>query len=950
MKDSANHNKTKVFRTSPLKSLRYGMAIIVFCLSATFGIQQVKAADYTVSSTGDDGGANTLRGAILAANANAGTDRILFSVSGTIMPATPLPIITDAVIIDGRPGGNLATAPTVELSGAMTTNSANATSNDQFGLQFAASAAGSTIRGLIINRFGNAGIKTAGNNTTILQNYIGTDAAGMSRSCGASPATVLCGNINQGILIVGSTGNVIGGADASDRNVISGNQGSGIAVMRGGAATIINNYIGVGVNGTADLGNTNDGILIADSSNSIIGGVTAAQRNVISGNNGNGVYVAKNSSATAASGNVIQGNYIGVNAAGAGDLTGGNSTVGNDGSGVVIEASGNTVGGNAAGARNIISGNRSNGVSVGTNFASANTVSANYIGVASDGTTLVRNRLNGVQITNLAFNNLIGGLDVSAGMCNNSCNLIANNGDANANSGRAGIYLDSSAATSNSLRGNSIFSNTGLGIDLAVPSASTDTTFVPGTGITPNDVGDPDRGPNDLQNFPVITAANTAFISGSLNSTPNTTFAIDFYSNTSADGDMSEGRTYIGSLSVTTDGAGNSGGFSFSVPSQTLTVGQIITATATSTAGMAQAIGDTSEFSQVSNSSTVAPAPPAGSFEADVAPRPSGNGSVDITDVQQVLRFQTGTDSNYQNNEFQRADSSPRTSSGDGVLDITDVQQALRYQSGADAPQPAGGPTTRKLSPMASLNGFELPIGKLAAPSATTVVKAVGGSGAGGQTVTVQILVDAQGTETGFGFSLNFNSQLLTFNSAVLGADAQNSFLQVNRNNAANGQIGIGIVRDTPVAAGSNKQILIVTFTIAAGAAAQTTPITFGNTPAQESVSDANAQPVAATFQDGAVTITRNAPTAASVGVGGRVTTTSGKGIRNVVITMTDGDGQIRTATTASFGYYRFDNVEVGQSYTFSIRAKHYSFTERTRLLSINDETNDIDFTGTAGK
>jgi len=320
--------------------------------------------------------------------------------------------------------------------------------------------------------------------------------------------------------------------------------------------------------------------------------------------------------------------------------------------------------------------------------------------------------------------------------------------------------------------------------------------------------------------------------------------------------------------------------------------------------------------------------------------------------VQQVLRFQSGADSNYQNNEFQRADSSPRTSSGDGSIDITDVQQALRYQSGADAPQPAGGPTTRKLSPTASLNGFELPIGKLAAPSATTVVKAVGGSGSGGQTVTVQILVDAQGTETGFGFSLNFNSQVLTFNSATLGADApQGSGLSVNRNNAANGQIGIGIISFSgAVAAGSNRQILIVTFTIAAGAAAQTTPITFGNTPASESVTDANANPVPATFQNGAVTITRNAPTAASVGVGGRVTTTSGKGIRNVVITMTDGDGQIRTATTASFGYYRFDNVEVGQSYTFSIRAKHYSFTERTRLLSINDETDDIDFIGTAGK
>ncbi len=297
MKDSARHNKTKVFRTFSLKSLRCGIAIIVFCLTVIFGAQMANAATYTVLNNNDNGG-GSFREAINLANNDSTLDTILFSSSvTTIMPLTPLPLITQPVIIDASLNGQQATAPRVELSGVMTAGSVGAATNDQFGLQIAASAPGSMIRGLIINRFGNAGIKTAANNTTILQNIIGTNFNGDQG----------LGNVNQGILIVGSTGNIIGGTDNSNnslpRNIISGNQGTGIAITRGGAATIVNNYIGVDRNGTADLGSTFDGILIADSSGSTVGGLTGAQRNVISGNNGNGVYVAQNTAAIAASGN-----------------------------------------------------------------------------------------------------------------------------------------------------------------------------------------------------------------------------------------------------------------------------------------------------------------------------------------------------------------------------------------------------------------------------------------------------------------------------------------------------------------------------------------------------------------------------------------------------------------------------------------------------------------------
>ena len=89
-------------------------------------------------------------------------------------------------------------------------------------------------------------------------------------------------------------------------------------------------------------------------------------------------------------------------------------------------------------------------------------------------------------------------------------------------------------------------------------------------------------------------------------------------------------------------------------------------------------------------------------------------------------------------------------------------------------------------------------------------------------------------------------------------------------------------------------------------------------------------------------------PTAAAVMVGGRVMTESGRGIRGVVVTMIDQIGNIRQATTGSFGYYQFPDTEVGQTYTFSIRAKSYTFRQQSQILSLSDETNEINFYGTA--
>ncbi len=115
----------------------------------------------------------------------------------------------------------------------------------------------------------------------------------------------------------------------------------------------------------------------------------------------------------------------------------------------------------------------------------------------------------------------------------------------------AGVAVFLADSTGNRVSGNRIDSNGQLGIDLsngAGPNSSTEA----------NDTGDGDTGANNFQNFPVITAAIPTGIMGTLNSTPNTDFFIEFFRNASCDSSgYGEGENYLSSLGVTTDANGN---------------------------------------------------------------------------------------------------------------------------------------------------------------------------------------------------------------------------------------------------------------------------------------------------------------------------------------------------------------------------------------------------------
>src|ERR1041385_1152267 len=360
--------------------------------------------------------------------------------------------------------------------------------------------------------------------------------------------TIDLGNIQNGVFIIGAPNNQIGGTNAAARNVISGNNNDGVQISDSTTTgnLVQGNFIGTNISGAAALGNTYNGIRIVNSTNNnTIGGTAAGARNIISGNGTNGVLIQ-----VGASNNTVQGNYIGT------DVNGG-IALGNVFSGVNIigpSSNGNLIGGTTASARNVISGNV-RGVLIQTQ-ALNNLFQGNFIGVAANGTTTLGNGVgtsnSGVQIINSSNGNSIGGIPAGAG------NIIAN-------SGASGVLI-SSNSISNSVLSNSMYANGRLGITLS-------------TGGNTNLVAD----------FVTAGATSDGINSTTLQGTnaggpPNTTFRLQIFANPQCDpSGFGEGQTFIGATSVTSDAQGNTSvnqTFPTGVPT-----GQFVTFTFTGPAG-----------------------------------------------------------------------------------------------------------------------------------------------------------------------------------------------------------------------------------------------------------------------------------------------------------------------------------------------------------------------------
>ena len=537
---------------------------------------RVHLAAYTVTTPADSG-PGSLRQAILDANANPGQDVVQGSVSFAVVPLSPLPGITDPIVvqrlvIDGRSAG--ATAG---------------------GLAFQPGSAGSRAEDVTVRNFGGPGIVARAAATllscTVLDN---------GRGATASPGV----KVDGAAVTIGRTSSL------TRPTTVGGSGADGIAVTGGGTATL--RYAWIGGGSPSVRGNAGHGVSVSGGGSLHID--AAAPGHVfVGGSGGDGVRVNTGSRpgtfrnahiGTGLAGSILPNAGAGVRIIDSAGYRIENSSIGfNRGAGVSIEgprARENVVTTLGSGG---VWRNESHGVAL-LDGASGNTVgggpgllqvgnnggSGVYIaGAGTEGNVVSRCNISdnraGVTISN-ADRNVVGGADYAGR------NSIARN---------RGAGIEVLSGRHNRLVVNLIHDNGGPGIDLG------------GDGVTANDPGDPDGGANDLQNHPVITSAvwegDRVDVAGTIHTRPNTAARIDLYADPRGDVDLggagADGQYYLGSVEVTTGPDGTAGfgaslpvGGVFNASSSLPPGGYLVTATATARpAGAADAAAETSEFS-----------------------------------------------------------------------------------------------------------------------------------------------------------------------------------------------------------------------------------------------------------------------------------------------------------------------------------------------------------------
>ncbi len=570
------------------RPLALGLAASLLAAAA-----RLSAATYTVSNTSDSG-AGSLRQAILDANANPGNDDIAFAIPApfvqTIVLSSGLPPITQPVLIDGftQPGATFNTHPTgqglnanlliqIDGTGAVSEPCFQVYAGNDNLLVMA-------IQGLVINRcpVGAIHVGTGGDGALIVGNYIGTDPSGTS----------VPGPQGFGVRIVNALFVGIGGSLPFERNLISGHTTAGVVTDTAAFLGVRGNLIGTNAAGTARIagadGTYGQGLLLDVAAFAMVGGPDASSRNVISGVGDTAVVISN----ADASGSVV-GNFIGT------DVTG-TQAIG-DAVGIeVVNASPSIRG-------NVIAGEGNVGIQL---ELSSSVIQGNFIGTDETATLALGNPGGGIYVLEENGSILIGG--TGAG----EANVIAHNGRLFFST-IGGIHVRGPVVT---IRGNRIFDNLYLGIDLLNGRV--------GGAVTPNDPGDTDIGPNLSQNFPIITnvipTTGATQVFGYLDSTPSTTFDLDFFSGPSCNfrpWGYLQGEHYLSSIQVTTDGTGKVS-FLTSVPYQ-LQAGEAITSTATDPQGR------TSEFSQrIILSIDPKSGPPEGGTSATISGMDFGPGTV----------------------------------------------------------------------------------------------------------------------------------------------------------------------------------------------------------------------------------------------------------------------------------------------------------------------------------
>jgi len=497
---------------------RLSIRLLVSFIALFFFAASVPVAAQTthpVTSTADSG-PGTLRQAIADANNSSGlpADVIEFDLTGsgphTIALASDLPAITDPVSILGNTQPGYAGAPLITVDG---------NGNAATGLRVRAGNV--EVRGLSLVAFSGTGIliDDGDGDVTVAGCYIGVRPDGTTAANnigievervtqitiggpGSDDGNVISGNLGRGISIIsfnalfgsdviaglqvegnrigtdaagtsdlgnGDTGVFLSGrfenAEVRD-NLISGNDEDGIhlSVVDGPGdpvVTIRGNRIGTNAAGTAAVENIDYGIFVDETPRVLVGGSTAAARNLVSGNGINGINVSGHRADDVR----IQGNFVGVNAAGDAALPNGQYG---------IDVEGDTdgrlenllIGGPNDGEGNLVSGNGSfstgfDGIHLRGSFTSLNgsfqytirtaTIQGNTVGTDVAGAFAVGNERHGMNLSNVEDISIIDNL--MSGNDREGLRLTNVDGAAVVEQNRAGVDASSTAAVPNGTDG-----------------------------------------------------------------------------------------------------------------------------------------------------------------------------------------------------------------------------------------------------------------------------------------------------------------------------------------------------------------------------------------------------------------------------------------------------------------------------------------------------------------
>lgn len=607
-----------------MKSLRLALVLI----SLLFPVANL-AQTFVVTNTLNSG-PGSLRQAIIYCNGFSGESLIEFNIPETdpnfnieegiwvISLTFSLPAITNSnIIIDGNTqtlnhGNRNTYGPEICINGNL---------NSVESAFLILNASNVEIKDLIINEM-LYGIQIYGEGSqynSVTGCYIGTNYDGSERR----------GNYVGIEIISGANNNLIGGDTSEERNLLSGNEYAGIRISYAHYNRVTGNYVGVDRTGTTALHNY-DGITIEGVSTfNKIGGYAPGEGNVASGNMAYGIDVF----GYGVMNNIIQGNLIGTdyqglfaipntygilfddrasfNLVGGSEAGAGNVISGNTAFGAYFYNNGtnsNTLRGNKIGTditgsysipnetgvhidgasylnvvdSNLISGNLANGVTIFASFTYYNHITRNKIGTDISGLYPLPNGFDGVRITQGPAMNLIGGSPTFA-------NIIAFNH-------RNGVAIESNPSDYNLISHNCIHSNLALGIEL-YPE-----------GITLNDTGDPDQGPNDNTNYPYIftryfdNLTNTTFLSGYADTDCGQPIIIDLYKAEFNSIGIAQGKEWIGS--TVCDNIGLWSGY-FNILEEDSIVATT-TCVVYSELSQSGAFGNTSEFTPVLKTVTTA--------------------------------------------------------------------------------------------------------------------------------------------------------------------------------------------------------------------------------------------------------------------------------------------------------------------------------------------------------